>query len=375
MTSRERILCALRGEKPDRVPVTISRKLIDDEAWFARDRSYSELLSIAKRKTDIIYKKEDFGSLSYRYDYPKFNPEMTVEINHGDMGVSEFIIETRKGPLKRVKKPVPGTVLNPNVENYIKDKDDVIKLMSIPYDPEFGNKGLIKEVNDIGEKGCVLLTMGDPVGSVYDLCEPEQFSVWSVTEKSMLMGLVEAMFERIEFELRAALELASKNDLKSLVFYFHGPESVIPPLQPPSFFHEFVSPYDKKLINLVKSSGYSVVMHCHGKINTFLESFINMGVDAVHPAEPPPGGDVLLGDVRQRLNNKICIIGNIQYETLSSCSEEEIERAVKAAIRSGGADGAFILSPCCGLYESPLPQKTAANYIRFIRAGLKYGKY
>jgi uroporphyrinogen-III decarboxylase len=116
-------------------------------------------------------------------------------------------------------------------------------------------------------------------------------------------------------------------------------------------------------------------MHCHGKINAFLESFIDMGVDSVHPAEPPPGGDVLLEDVRKRFKNKICITGNIQYEALSSSSEEEIERTVRASIRSGGAEGAFILSPCCGLYESPLPRKTAANYIRFIRAGLKYGKY
>ena len=46
-------------------------------------------------------------------------------------------------------------------------------------------------MNDIEEKGCVLVTMGDPVGSVYDLCEPEQFAVWSVIEKSLLKGLEE----------------------------------------------------------------------------------------------------------------------------------------------------------------------------------------
>jgi hypothetical protein len=373
MTSRDRILCALGGGKPDRVPLTISRNLLDDNTWFARDPSYREMLSIARSKTDILYKKEDYGTMSYRYDCPRFDPEIPVQISSKPMGVTEIIMDTPRGKLKRVKKSVPGTTLRPNVENFIKEKEDVTKLLSIPYRPALDDEGFKEEERNLGERGVVLLAMWDPVGAVCDLCEPTQFAIWSMDEKAMIRDMIDLMYERIEYELRSALETARKSRLMS-VFYFAGPEYVIPPLQPPKFFEDFVTPYDSKLFELVHSFGYMGVIHCHGKIDTFLERFIDMGADAVHPAEPPPSGDVVLRDIRSRLGNNICIIGNIEYDDLSNCCEEEIDKKIRDVITFGGAEGAFILSPCCGLFETPIPVKTATNYIRFIEAGFKYGQ-
>jgi uroporphyrinogen-III decarboxylase len=373
MNSTSRVLCALAHGKPDRPPVTISRNLFDRSAWFSKDESYAALLDFARKNTDVIYKKEDFGSLSYRYYYPRFHRNMDVTTETIDSS-TVLSMKTPKGILRSVRKAVPRTVLNPVVESFIKEKADFERLLSIPYDPQFDSDGFIREEKAIRGRGVVCLVTNSPAGSLYDLCQPEQFAIWSVTEKDFLKRMFDWAYEIAYGELKAALSVASGNGLEAVAFYFHGHENAIPPMHSPAFYDEFVFPYDRKLFELVKMKGYRVIVHCHGKVNNFIGRFLDAGADATHPLEPPPQGDVLLSEVRRRYGDKLCMIGNIEYEDLAQKTEEEIENLVKGALYDGAREGAFILSPCCGLYESPLPHKTALNYIRFIRAGVQYGK-
>ncbi len=374
MNSTSRVLCALAHGIPDRPPVTISRNLFDKSAWFSNDKSYAALLDFARKNTDVIYKKEDFGSLSYRYFYPHFNRNMHVMTEETENGTIVISMETPKGVLKSMRKAVPGTVLNPVVESFIKEKADFEKLLSIPYEPQFDSDGFIQEEMTIRGRGVVCLVTNNPAGTLYDLCKPEQFAIWSLTEKDFLKRMFDWAYEVAFEELKTALSVASSKKLEAVAFYFHGHENAIPPMESPAFYDEFVFPYDRKLFDLVKTKGYRVIVHCHGKVNNFIERFIDSGADAVHPMEPPPKGDVILSEVRRDYGNKLCIIGNIEYEDLVQRTEEEIEVLVKGVLSDSAREGAFILSPCCGLYESPLPQKTASNYIRFIQAGVQYGK-
>ncbi len=373
MNSTNRVLCALAGGKPDRPPITISRNLFDQNAWFSKDESYAALLDFARKNTDVIYKKEDFGSLSYRYFYPHFNRNMNVRTDKTETGTTVISMETPKGVLRSVRKAVPGTVLNPVVESFVKEKADFEKLSSVPYDPQFDVDGFIQEERTIRGRGVVCLATNNPAGALYDFCQPEQFAIWSVTEKAFLKRMFDWAYDIASWELETALSVASRSGLEAVAFYFHGHENAIPPMQSPAFYDEFVLPYDRKLFDLVKTNGYRVIVHCHGKVKNFIERFIDSGVDAVHPMEPPPKGDVIIGDVRHDYGNKLCIIGNIEYEDLAQRTEEEIEVLVKSALADGAREGAFILSPCCGLYESPLPKKTASNYLTLIRTGVQYG--
>ena len=44
-------------------------------------------------------------------------------------------------------------------------------------------------------------------------------------------------------------------------------------------------------------------------------------------------------------------------------------------IEQGAPGGGFILSPCASPYERQLPEKTAANLIRYLEAAHEYGRY
>jgi len=62
LTSRERLLKALRLEQPDRVPVSLY--LLDPEAfgWYLSDPTYTELLELAERYTDK-FGRADVGNI------------------------------------------------------------------------------------------------------------------------------------------------------------------------------------------------------------------------------------------------------------------------------------------------------------------------
>ena len=80
-------------------------------------------------------------------------------------------------------------------------------------------------------------------------------------------------------------------------------------------------------------------------------------------------------DAKARIGDRVCLIGNIQYDDLARGTPADVERLVRQAIREGGAGGGFILCPCAAPYERPIPAKAAANLIHYLETAYRYGQY
>ena len=91
--------------------------------------------------------------------------------------------------------------------------------------------------------------------------------------------------------------------------------------------------------------------------------------------EPRPIGDTDLADAKIRIGDRVCLIGNIQYDDIARGSEAEVEQLVAEAIEQGAPGGGFILSPCAYPYEQPLPKKASRNLVRYLEMGRKHGRY
>ncbi|MFA6108071.1 MAG: uroporphyrinogen decarboxylase family protein [Candidatus Latescibacterota bacterium] len=113
----------------------------------------------------------------------------------------------------------------------------------------------------------------------------------------------------------------------------------------------------------------------HPGRTTHLERFAAIGIDGLNVLEPPPIGDTLLPDAKARIGDRVCLIGNIQYDDLARGTPVEVDQLVREAIEQGGPGGGFILCPCAAPYERPIPEKAAANLIRYLEAAHEYGKY
>jgi hypothetical protein len=78
-----------------------------------------------------------------------------------------------------------------------------------------------------------------------------------------------------------------------------------------------------------------------------------MGVDVIHPVEPPPLGDLPAADAKRLARGRVCIEGNIQIAHMYEHSPEEVRAETEALMRDAFGDRR-------GLIVSP----TASPYIR-----------
>ena len=101
---------------------------------------------------------------------------------------------------------------------------------------------------------------------------------------------------------------------------------------------------------------------------------MKMKPNMLEPIEPPPHGDLTLLELKEKIGNKICLMGYIEFSDLESCSIEEIDKKVKKAIEDGSPGGGYILLPSSSPITSPLPNKTEKNLIQFLKSGRKYGQ-
>jgi len=135
-----------------------------------------------------------------------------------------------------------------------------------------------------------------------------------------------------------------------------------------------VTTYDRELVDLLHRYGALARLHSHGRIGKVLESFLEMGIDATDPVEPPPDGDVELKEARKILGREVTLIGNIEERLFHFGGKEDISRAVRKAIEEGASSGPFILCPTAMPLTTPLDGKVQENIIHYIDCGLRYGR-
>jgi uroporphyrinogen decarboxylase len=141
-------------------------------------------------------------------------------------------------------------------------------------------------------------------------------------------------------------------------------------LMSPTHFDEFIGPYLKELVDFAHEKGIRAIKHSDGNLWPVLDRLADMGLDGLHPLQPEGGME--LKDIKERIGDKVCLLGNINCgDLLSSGTEEEVEQAVKKAIDDAAPGGGYILTSSNTIHPGCKPE----NYIAMVRATHKYGKY
>jgi hypothetical protein len=232
--------------------------------------------------------------------------------------------------------------------------------------PEIDFTPYKKEKEELGNRGLMMMDLGDPLTPLYHLCDAADFSLWTLTDYGTLLNFLDIMYERVYGIYKEYLE----NNIGD-VFFIVGAEFAGPPLVSPDKFSELSVRYLKKLVELIRSYGKISIIHYHGNLYRVLDGIKEINPDGLHTIEAPPIGDCTLTQARERLD-EVVLIGNIQYDDFRRLSFDEMEVLVKKTLDEAGT-GRFILSPTAGPYEPMIPDRMVNNYSAFIQAGLKYG--
>lgn len=135
----------------------------------------------------------------------------------------------------------------------------------------------------------------------------------------------------------------------------------------PTMFKEFVMPYTKQVFASLSSS---VVKWWHSDgdmVGSIVELLPEMGVQVFYRFHP----SLDLREAMKKVDNKICLTGNVSPDLVLHGSPEEIKYACKLNIEKGVQCQGYILAPGGEIVRGTPPENIRA----LIEASKMYGRY
>lgn len=120
------------------------------------------------------------------------------------------------------------------------------------------------------------------------------------------------------------------------------------PFFSPQWFDEFITPYLADLIRGYRRQGWYVIKHTDGNIMPILDRLLLGQPHALHSLDPQGGVD--MAEVKRRVGNCVCLIGNVNCGLLDTGTDEECVTSARYALRHGMPGGRYIFSTSNCIY-------------------------
>ena len=336
MISRERMLTALRGEEPDRVPYC---ELGIDRALTQRLMGWGEPESQAANLEANIYSVQEAKAIASFLKLDNINYVMRAPVyahkspgQDGRLFYGEGMIAT-EAELAILQLPDPhNDTLYSEAESFTRQKDE--------YACWFVTRiGIFPTMLSMGMENfsVSLFENRDFVEIVLD-----RYCDWTVTvaERVCKMG----------FDVFASTDDMAFNSA---------------PFFSPTVFREVVLPRYKRVAEKITLPW---IIHSDGNILPFLDDLLNLGISGLHPVEK---GAMDIRALKKRYGGRLCLLGNIDLNILGIGTPQEVEAEVRGLIRDVGPGGGYIVTSGNSLAGYLKPE----NVIALSEAVQKYGQY
>lgn len=351
MTSRERVLCALKGGEPDTVPIF--------------DFIYSRVLyKEVNGRIPSHYCAEDVMECSARIGY-----DLGVIPFGGFGGLSDHQgggnTYTDEWGTRFEKREDTWPVDAP-VDFPLKDRSD-LKNYSWP-DPTRPERTAeartaLRMARD--HKMAVFGNVRGPFSATWFLVGVENFMMKMFDDPEFIDDVVTRC---TEFFIEGGRKMAEAG-VDALVFADdYG--SNTGPLMSPEHFRRYIFPHTQRMVNEFKRLGVPVIMHSDGNLNLLMDDLVDMGIDGYHPVER--ASQMNIAQVKTQYGDRVCLLGNVDnVTTLVSGSPQDVDAEVKQCIRIAAPGGGHILCSDHSLHDDI----TNENVFALYDAGRRYGRY
>ena len=137
------------------------------------------------------------------------------------------------------------------------------------------------------------------------------------------------------------------------------------PFFSPAVFRSLVVPRYRRVADKITLPW---VVHTDGNVLPLVEDFIDLGVAGLHPIEK---GAMDIRAVKQEYGDRLCLLGNIDLNILGLGTPEEVDKEVRDLIRDVGPGGGYIVTSGNSLASYLRPE----NVLALSEAAHKYGRY
>jgi len=368
MTPKQRMLTAIGGGVPDRLPATTHHVM----PYFLD--TYMSGIS-----NDEFF--DHFGLDPICWVVPHRPDESAGEYFDPDQGPVGFLesrriasdtwavrceqVPDQEYPTTRYHFVTPGgtltMVLQSNehttwvIEHLIKEKNDIDLIGEYATAPKCDVAAVNKTADAYGRRGlvrghvCCFDVFGQP-GTWQDaacLVGIEKLILAAMDDPGWVHTLLKILHRRKKIFARSLA--GARYDILELGGG-DGSSTVISP----RLFDEFVAPYDTETIALAHDAGQRITYHTCGGMMPILEKIAAMGPDAMETFTPPAmGGDVDLAEARRRVPDNICMIGGFdQFHFFEGCTADQTRAEVRRCFQAAGHIGAYILCPSDHFFDA-----------------------
>lgn len=345
MTSKQRLLSAIRGDALDRVPVgPFTLGALERDSGICRE--------LIERTDPLI---PTWGGDPFAL------PGMNMEsFDEGD--VTTTIVHTPTGPLtQRVKH---GEETDWRFEQFCKTANDLEAYMTIPWQPAEPYTLSLKDDEEyFGEDALVLIDLPNAVMLPHRLMSAEDFCMLWATDRNTFVNIVNEAQKRLEVFVEKHCQAGSR------VFRMIGGELVTVQLGREAF-DRLITPNDTRIVDMIHAHGGVVYYHNHGHIMRWLEPLAELGIDALDPLEAPPWGDADLARAAEILDGRVCMVGNIDdMEILGKLPYADIKAMGRKRLEETGGRH-FILG---GTASGTFGETAARNFFALLEAAEDFG--
>jgi uroporphyrinogen decarboxylase len=349
MNSRERMMTAMRGGVPDRVPCS------PDTNWMipAKQTGQPFWTVFHDGSTPIWQAYNDcvrhFGVDGFShhgvYDCPR---------REGCESSEEILSQTEDRRVVRKTFTCPAGELTQETIYLADDApahskklvDDFVEQADCLKYYMFGDVGRIsfapynRAQADMGDSGVVGLCLLLP-HLIHMWRQPSEAAFFDYYDNRALVGdFMEAWANHLVEVAQAIID----GDVEPDFIFF--PNSGLVTLQSPDIVREFSLPVLKTLTGMFKRAGITTSMHCCGKERALVEMCAEeTDLDCIDPLEVAPMGDCDLAEIKAKFGSRLALKGNLHTSAVMlHMSPEEIAEQARKVIEIAKPGGGFILS-------------------------------
>jgi uroporphyrinogen decarboxylase len=368
MTSRQRLLSALDGRVPDRLPVTTHHVL----PYYLK--KFCDGISVAD-----FFDRFGMDAITWTVPHrPGNSSDDFVDPTQGEPGflqsrriVSDsWRIEEAPMPHSeyrtvRMRFSTPGGDLSMALqsneyttwvsEHLIKNPRDIDLIGEYCTAPACDVDAVNRTADQLGERGIVR-------GHVCCFDGFGQPGCWQ--DAACLFGiepLIMATYDDPQWvhELLSSLQRRKLEYVRSMagarydVIELGGGDASSTVISP-AIFDEFVAPYDAPIIEAAHKAGQRIAYHTCGGMMPLLERIADMNPDAMETFTPSGmGGDVDLAEAKRRIGDRVCMIGGFdQGHFFKNCTPEQTRAEVLRCFEAAGSGGGYILAPSDHFFDA-----------------------
>ncbi|OIO00637.1 hypothetical protein COY52_03760 [Candidatus Desantisbacteria bacterium CG_4_10_14_0_8_um_filter_48_22] len=380
MTSKERMLTAMRNKQPDMVPVApdmsnmIPAKLTGKPFWdiylYRNPPLWKAYIDTVRHFGIDGWLASIDGQIFDDYPQPGYKTENVIVFRNEERIITRVYSEKEKG-----KKEWSDFI----TVYYVKDPPTYLKAskigMQAPPEKWWQIEGVKPEKKDEALLAEVKEYMGDDGVSAVGCCPPQLsnpegggYSVFDYYDRyKEVKEWSERATEDILKRLRKVLSSPSRPD-----FILTGGSGMLV-FMTPKIVRDISFPALKKITTMCKDAGVPTQIHCCGPERALVEMCANeTDLTSINPLEIPPMGDCDLAEIKRSFGKNLSLMGNLHTtEVMLRGKVADVKNASKKAIDDAAAGGGFLLSTGdqCG---RDTPEE---NIFAMVETARSYGKY